>query len=174
MMRTGPGVVLFLFGWNAMRNLDFANSPTTNRITEYALGVVLVPVTMSGLLLAIAGMRWALLAGWPAPLGIVGSTDGLTFRLGPMGNRRFDISGLDVTYLFERSFDTDDAEAVYESLIDPQLQMAEMLPCIRHPDAGEPLERRILRFVRMSERRTADALRPFIDHVRAQRPAQGE
>lgn len=170
-LRMAPGAALVFMGLNGISELNFASSPTTNRITEYAFFAILAPMTGVGLTLTLTGTRWALLALWPGPLGIFGDRGGLTFRLGPMGRRRFDIGGLDVTYPFERSLDTDDPEAVYESLIDPQIQMAEMLPRIGHPDADEPLERRILRFVRMNERRTANALRPFIEFVRRDRPA---
>lgn len=168
-LRVGPGLFLMFMSLRHIIGLDFVPTGSSNRITEYSLAIVLLPIACGGLILVISGLRWLLLALWPARLEIIASAGGLTFCLGPLGTRHYETQRLDLNYLFEISIDQVDEDAIYESLLDPEVQMAEFLPRIRYPSESQRLDRRILYFTRMSEKQAAAALRPFTEHVRRAR-----
>lgn len=170
-LSAGPGLFMALLSLRFIGGLSFTPTATSNRITEYSLTLVLLPVAAGGLLLTFSGLRWLVMVLWPGRLEIVADVDALTFHLGPMGSARYETRRLDVRYLFEIPGDETDAAAIYESLLEPEVQMAEFLPRIRYSGEPDRLDRRILYFIGAGEKQAAAALRPFIDHLRRHRPA---
>jgi hypothetical protein len=79
-----------------------------------------------------------------------------------------------VRYAFERDIDTDDEDSLYESLLEPDVQMASFIPRIGHLNNPEPLENIIKRFALGSEKQLAAALLPFINYMRRDRPPPSE
>lgn len=171
-MRLGPGLFLMLVSIRVITSLNYQPTSVTNRITEYSLALVLLPIAITGLALALAGLRWLVFALWPGKLQITADADALTFALGPMGTHRYPTDRLELHYLFEMDLDAENEDVLYESLLDAEIQMAEMLPRIRVPGEAERLDRRILEFVEGSEKQTADALRPFVAYMRRGREDQ--
>lgn len=166
----GPGVLLLVICFGVAQGLRFRPSGVSNRIGDYSLAIVMLPVALGGLVIAGMGLRWLAMAVWPGWLGIVADADGLSFHLGPMGSARYCAGELDVRYLFELLGEDGEGDAeLYEALTDPQEQMASMLPRIRCARSAKSLERRIVRFTRMGEQELAALLRPFIESVRRDR-----
>lgn len=167
LLRMMPAGLLLVMSVGTIRSLNFAPNPLTNRITEYCLTLVMLPLGLSGAALAISGLRWLLTALWPGRLLIVADAGGLTFHLGPMGTDRYEIDRITLRYPFELSIEDDGGDAVFESLLEPSEQMATLLPRMEY--AGEPtrLDRRILHFTRLDETQAAESLRPFIEFVRS-------
>ena len=167
LFRIMPAGLMLAMSVRTISSLNFASNPLTNRITEYCLTAVMLPLGLAGALLAFSGLRWLLTAFWPGRLCIVADADGIMFQLGPMGTDRYEVGGLMVRYPFELDREDGDEEAVYESLLDPSEQMATLLPRMEY--AGEPnrLDRRILHFTRLNEREAAEILRPFVAFVRS-------
>ena len=170
LLRIPPGAVLILIAVRVVSELKFTPSGVSNRITEYSVALIMLVVALTGLILVLRGLRWLALALWPAAVGITADAGALTFRMGPFGTRRYPTDALDVSYAFERSVDTEDDDNLYESFLDPEVQMENYLPRIVHPDASVPLERLILHYARGTERQLAVALRPFTDDMRRNRP----
>ena len=170
LLRIPPGAVLILIAVRVVSELKFTPSGVSNRITEYSVALIMLVVALTGLILVLRGLRWLALALWPAAVGITADAGALTFRMGPFGTRRYPTDALDVSYAFERSVDADDDDNLYESFLDPEVQMESYLPRIVHPDASVPLERLILHYARGTERQLAVALRPFTDDMRRNRP----
>lgn len=172
--RLAPGLLLMFIALQVVRGLQFQPSAVRNRITDYSLAIVMAPVIVAGLALIWTGGRWLVASLWPGRLDIVAEQGALDFRLGPFGRRVYPPEEIDVRYLFEMSGDFgDDEDDIYESLQPPEEQQARYLPRIRHTHTNERLDQRIMHYVRMGERNAADALRPFIDAHRRDRPPAG-
>ena len=160
------GLFLVFLALQLFSGLRFTPTAVSNRITDYSLAAVLVPVGLLGVFLSFRGFRWLLLAIWPADLAIIAGADELVLRLGPLGTRRFDTARLTLKYPYELSLSEDDEDALYESLLDDEVQIARFLPRMIHPLAPDRLDREILRWTRLNEQQCVAALRPFIEYVR--------
>ena len=167
LLRMMPAGLMLAVSVGTISSLNFTPNPLTNRITEYCLTLVMVPVGFCGAAFAISGLRWLLTAFWPGRLCIVADAGALTFHLGPMGTRRYEVDRISLRYPFELNIEDDGEEAVFESLLEPSVQMATLLPRMEY--AGEPnrLNRRILHFTRLDEAHAAKVLRPFFEFVRS-------
>ena len=145
--------------------LNFVPSGVSNRLVDYSIAAISLPIPLIAVWTALKALRWLLLAAWPARLGVVADADNLTLRLGPFGTRTYDTARLDVRYPFELSQDADGGG--FEAFLPEDEQRAKLLPRILHPAAREPLHRVILRFVKESEPDAARTLRPIIDRWRS-------
>jgi len=167
-LRIGPGVVTAFLSAHALGRLNFAPSGISNRITDYALAMILVPIALVGLALVVFGLRWLLMSMWFGKLEIVGTEDALTFRLGPLGAQRYTLEELTVYYPFEFCPE-EELEGVYESLLDPAVQMEEYLPHIVRRRDSARLDPRIPGLAALREKQCAALLRPWTNAVRNKR-----
>ncbi|MEK7730973.1 MAG: hypothetical protein AAB363_03870 [Planctomycetota bacterium] len=145
--------------------LNFNPSGVSNRLVDYSMAAISLPIPLIAAWTALKALRWLLLALWPARVAVVAEVDSLTLRLGPFGTRAYDTPRLDIRYLFELSQDADGGG--FEAFLPEDEQRAKLLPRILHPAAREPLHRVILRFVKESEPDAARTLRPLIDRWRS-------
>jgi hypothetical protein len=145
--------------------LNFVPTGVSNRLVDYSIAAISLPIPLIAVWTALKALRWLLLAVWPARLGVVADADNLTLHFGPFGNRTYDAPRLDVRYPFELSQDADGGG--FEAFLPEDEQRAKLLPRILHPDAREPLSRVILRLVKDSEPDAARALRSTIDRWRS-------
>lgn len=173
-MRLVPGLFIVIVSYHVFGGLSFAGSAANNRITEYSISLLLLPLVLIGLVLSLRGALWLAFACWPAPLRITAGRDGLTLELGPVGRQHFPTDSLDVRYLFEIPTEAADDGLTYEALLPPEQQMAELLPRIRAPGQPNPIEEQISYYTRCNEQQLADALRPFIEYMRRGRDAPGD
>ena len=173
-MRLVPGLFMVIVSFRVFSGLSFAVSATNNRITEYSISVLLLPVLLIGLVLSLRGVLWLAFACWPAPLRITAGRDGLTLDLGPVGSRRYPADSLDVRYLFEIPTEATDDGMSYEALLPPEQQIRELLPQMRVSGQPDPIEEQIRYYTKFSEQQLADALRPFIEYMRRDREAPGD
>ncbi len=147
------------------RDLHFVPSSVSNRLVEYSVAIIALPMPLAALWTACKALRWLLFAGWPGSLGIVASSSQLRFSLGSFGRMTFDADRLELRYPFELADDEDDAS--FESFLPEEQQRATLLPRISHPDLRAPLNRTILRFALADEFDAVRILRPMIDRWRA-------
>lgn len=152
--------------------LDFSTTAISNRIVDFALAVVSLPLVMAALVWGIQAIRWLALALWPAAIGAFASASGLTLRFGPFGTSTYPASELDVRYLFELG--EEESDGSYEALLPEEEQRAQFVPRLAHPAATQPLDRVIIRFVAGSEADMAASLRPVVDRWRSERPEQAQ
>ncbi len=146
-------------------SLDFRPSPITNRIVEYSLALVALPVPGAALFSALKALLWAGLWLWPGSVGIFADEQALTFKLGPFGIQVYDAARLDVRYPFEFSSDIEDGG--FEAFLPEEEQVARFLPRLLHPDGDGALNLVILCFVSGDESQIAAALRPVIQQWRS-------
>jgi len=144
--------------------LNFIPSGVSNRLVDYSIAAISLPIPLIAVWSAIKAVRWLLLALWPAPVAVVAEVNTLTLRLGPFGTRAYDTPRLDVRYPFELSQDADGGS--FEAFLPEDEQRGKLLPRILHPAAREPLNRVILRVVKESEPGAARTLRPIMDRWR--------
>ncbi len=169
-MRMTPGVMMILAVLGVMQWLNFRPSAVSNRIADYSLAVAMIPIAAAGLVLTYHGLKWLTLALWPAWVGIVADSDGLTLRLGPFGRTRYALDRLDIRYPFEIADQlTPDDDMIYEAHLDPAEQLDRLMPRIRYPGESDTLDRRLKIVTRIDEKTLADALRPFIEYARRPR-----
>jgi len=159
------GVTSFLI----YTSLHFVPSGVSNRLVDYSVALISLPIPLTALWSAFKGARWLLLSVWPAPVGVFADERTLTLRLGPFGTRSYDASRMDIRYPFELS--QDDEGGGFEAFLPEEEQQMRLLPRILHPGAREPLNRVILRFVQPSEEEAVRSLRPLLDHWRSGRLA---
>lgn len=171
LFRLGPGAFLLCAGWWVIGRLNLTPSAVSNRITEYSLLAICLPIMLTALAAALTGFRWLLLALWPARIGIAADADAVVFHLGPMGTKRYDATRIEVRYLFELPRDAAiEDDMIYESLLPARVQMDNHLPYMSHPAAPQRLDRLIIHYARASEKQLAATLRPFTTHMRRDRP----
>ena len=159
-----PAVLLTMTTILIFGRLNFVPTGISNRLVEYSIAAISLPIPLLAVLTALRAMRWLLLALWPAPVAVVAEVDSLTLRLGPFGTRTYDAARLDVRYPFELSQDADGGG--FEAFLPEDEQRAKLLPRILYPAAREPLNRVILRLVKESEPDATWALCPMIDRLR--------
>ncbi|MEE9295303.1 MAG: hypothetical protein V3W34_10140 [Phycisphaerae bacterium] len=169
LMRLVPGGFLLFVSYRVLMALNFSASGISNRITEYSITVVILPLAIAGLVLVLRGLRWLAMAFWPGRLCIVADADALTFDLGPMGRHRYPTDRLDVRYLFEMPGDFQDEGKSFEAYLDPRQQMEELLPRIRFPGEPDALEERITYYAPGTEKQLAETFRPFVEYMRRDR-----
>src|SRR3989304_7964287 len=80
------GVTYFLI----YTSLHFVPSGVSNRLVDYSVALISLPIPLTALWSAFKGARWLLLSLWPAPVGVFADERALTLRLGPFGTRSYD------------------------------------------------------------------------------------
>lgn len=169
LLRIIPAALLLLVAFSIFSRLNLTPSAVSNRIADYSLLILAIPIFLAGVIIGLNGIRWLATACWPGQLAVVASRCGITFHVGAMPSPEYPTEKLTVRYLFE--FDTDelDEDLIYESLLPPEKQMADMLPRIDVAGLNQPLNTRILDLCPGTERDIAAALKPFIDFHRQDR-----
>jgi len=147
--------------------LQFIPSGTSNRLVDYSLAVVMIPIVLGAAAFAIRAAGLACMAVWPGAVGVYAGRDELTIKMGPFGTRRYDVARLDVRYPYE--LPADDGEDQFEALLPEERQVAELFPRITHPDARELIDRTIRRMAGVPEDDIVHILRPAIYFYRAVR-----
>jgi hypothetical protein len=170
MLRIGPSLFTLAACYLIVRALRFLPTATQNRLTDYSLLLLVVPVAIGAVAIGWGGVRWLRLAISPTWRGFEGDKSGLSFKLGPFGNERYKMEDLDIRYLFELSDDEQD-EGAFEAFLDPEEQMSKFLPRIWFGSDRQRLDLRLRKFVRLTEQELARQLKPFIDHARRNRPS---
>ncbi len=155
------GLTLWLVTTFIYSGLSFRPSGVSNRLVDISIAIATLPVPLAGAYSGVRADLWLLLFLWPGPIGIVGDARSLTLRFGPFSTRVYDTLRIKVQYAFELSEES--TAGSFEALLPPEEQMARLLPRIVHPDAREPLDEVILRFVGGEEAEVAAALRPVIE-----------
>ena len=148
--------------------LKFRPSAVSNRIEDYALACLMIPVAVMAAYLAWRGAAWLALACWPGRLGIEVSNQSITFRTGPFGTVVYDARRLVVAYPYQLS--ADDESMCFEKFLPQQEQERCFLPRITHPDARRSIRQDILRFAKGAEPSITEQLLPFISRWRAGPP----
>ncbi len=157
---------------NGISGLRFVPTGSSNRLTDYAIAIALIPFALGALYLAGAGLRWLLLCGWPSPERIDFSAEMIALSLGPFGKCELDVKQLSMQYPHE--IDPEEADEPFECYEDPEVQEKTRLPNMIHPDYPGQVDRLIRRFVRLDEAEIAERLTPFVRAVRQSRsPSQG-
>jgi|GEM_PF-2459145 len=154
------------------RGLQFSPTGASNRLVDYSIAVLLLPIACFAAYAAVVSMRLALLACWPAAVGAFAARDELILRFGPYGTKRFDAARLDVRYPFEEAEDA--AEEGYEALLPEAVQLSQLCPRIAHPHAPHRLDMVIARRTGYTGEEIADLLRPAIEYYRETRAPRGE
>ncbi len=154
------GAALAVVSLSVIGGLKFTPSAVSNRIEDYALACLMIPVAIAALWLAWRGTAWLLLAAWPGRLDIEATDAALTFRLGPFGCSVYDARRLDVKYPYELS--TDEESAQFEAFVPEEEQIKNFLPQISHPDVRGSIRLEILKFAKETEPMIAQQLRPLI------------
>ena len=160
-----PAILLGITTFLIYGRLNFVPTGVSNRLVDYSIAAISLPIPLIAAWTALKALRWLLLALWPAPVAVVAKDDSLTLHLGPFGTRNYDSLRLDVRYPFELSQDAEGGS--FEAFLPEDEQRDKLLPRIVHPAAREPLHRVILRFVKESEPDAARTLRPMIDRWRS-------
>lgn len=155
-----PALVHALISWHILTDIRLEAASGANTVVAVAWIAMLVPFGLVGAVMVIVGLRWLALALWPGRVGVTATADELKLALGPFGTRSFDASRLEAKYFFELSIDVVDEG--FEALLPDEEQVANFLPRLRHPDAKEPLNRRLMRFATGTEPEIAQTLRPVI------------
>lgn len=163
-LRILAGTVVGVFVWQAAGGLRFTPTGATNRISDYAAALILLPFALTALYLLMVGLRWLLLALWPAAVRVECATGAIEFHLGPFGRSRFDAQRLSARYPYE--LDADDDEQQFEKFEDPEVQERDRLPVMTHPAYPGRLELLIRRFTTDDETALAEKMRPFLRFVR--------
>lgn len=156
-----PAILLGITTILIYTRLNFVPTGVSNRLVEFSIAAISLPIPLMALWTTLKSLRWLLLALWPASLAVVANYDSLTLRLGPFGARTYDAPRLEVRYAFELS--QDEEGGGFEAFLPEEEQRSRLLPRILHPDARGPLQRVILRFVKEPESDAARTLRPIID-----------
>jgi len=162
------GVTSFLI----YTSLHFVPSGVSNRLVDYSVALISLPIPLTALWSVFKGGCWLLLSLWPAPVGVFADERTLTLRLGPFGTMGYDAARLDLRYPFELS--QDDEGGGFEAFLPEEEQQMRLLPRILHPSAREPLNRVILRFVQPSEEEAVRSLHPLLDHWRTRHSERSE
>jgi len=149
-----------LLAYLICRDLPFTTTGTSNRLVEYAIALIALPLPVLSAWSAWKALQWLTFTLWPGTLEIQASERGLVLQLGPFGTRRFDAARLVVKYPFELSADLDGGG--FEAFLPEERQRSTLLPGILHPDSPKPLNHEILRFSSLDETRVAGTLRACI------------
>lgn len=160
-----PAIILGLIVFGVLGGLRFSPTGLSNRLVDFSLAAMLIPLAGASLYAGFASVRHFLLSAWPFPLGIVFGERSLRLHLGPFGRMEYDVHKLDVTYPFEQSVDL--AGGSFEAFLPVEEQIATLLPRISHGDEPRAIDRRVLRFAAHSEEELAGMVRDIISRWRA-------
>ena len=147
--------------------LSFVPSAISNRLVDYSIAILALPLPVAAIITLIRSLRWIVLALWKNA-GIHANQEGLVFSLGPFGRRHFRASQIDIRYPFELLEDPDYEPGV-EAFLPEEEQLATLLPRLRYPGYAMNLGEVILKFAGVSEAHIASRLSPLIMQWRSMR-----
>ena len=159
-----PAIILGLIVFVVLGRLRFSPTGFSNRLVDFSIAAMLIPLAGVSLYAAFASARHFLLSAWPFPLGIVFAERSLGLYIGPFGRDEYDVHQLDVRYPFEQSVDL--AGGLFEAFLPVDEQMATLLPRISL-GGGSAIDRRVLHFAAQSEEELAGMVRDLVAQWRA-------
>ena len=158
-----PAVLLGVIAVMLYGSLNFVPSGVSNRLVDYALGVVALPIPLFSIYALGKAVRLLLIAAWPGKSGVFASPDLLELRLGPF-RRKYDSARLKLQYPFEVGEETGDRP--FEAYLPEEEQMERFLPLMTHPQAASAINQEILRYCTGTEAELTGRLRPMIEYWR--------
>jgi len=164
LLLTPLGLYLINLIWRIWPSLVFVPTAVSNRITDYALAVVLVLLAAVGFSFALAGLRWLLFLFWPARLHIVADSKRLCIPTGPIGRLELDWERMSARYSFE--VEPEELGEGFDSLMDEDEEPSVRLPLLRHPALRTPVNDLLTAFAGLEEGRLVGLLRPYVERVR--------
>jgi hypothetical protein len=160
-----PAIMLGLIVLAVLGKLEFSPTGFSNRVVDYSLAALVIPVAGLAIYAGLTSARYFLLSFWPGPLGMVFDERSLRLSLGPFGCRDYDVQHLDIQYPFEQPGDL--AGDSFEAFLPVEEQMATLVPRISHRGEPEAIDRRVLRFAAYSEEELAGMVRDVVSQWRA-------
>ena len=145
--------------------LHFRPTAVSNRLVDYGVAALVLPLPLAALLCGWKALPWLLLSSWPGGMGIVADTRSVIMRLGPFGTQRYDVARLEVSYPYELA--DSETDTTFESFLPREQQLDQLLPQMVYAPSKEHIELVILKFVSCSEEEAAKAFRPVIQRWRA-------
>jgi hypothetical protein len=127
----------------------------TEKASFVALAVLMTCGWAAAIGLAIAAIRWFVLACWPGPLGIEVSPERVWLTLGPFGKQVYEWSALRLE--LSSDIDPDLIELMPDDAFIPRLLVI---------STGKDLIDVILRFTRTAHEELTRALRPYLLRTR--------
>ena len=160
----GLAAVLILTAvWAVVQRLNFVPTAFSNRLVDYCIALLAVPVILLALLCVFRSLQWVLLAVWPTRIGVFAESNKLTLCFGPFGTRDYDTNGLDIRYPFELS-EEDAGEGGFEALLPEEEQRRSFLPRMFDVRTRVEVDRLTLKFASVFEGDLAAQLEPLIAH----------
>lgn len=160
-----PAILLGLIVVIVLGKLRFSPTGFSNRVVDYSVAALLIPLAGLSAYGTLASVRHFLLSCWPLPLGIVFEERKLLLCLGPFGRWEYDVHMLEIQYPFEQSVDL--AGGSFEAFLPVDEQLATLVPHISLSGERDAIDRRILRFAAHSEEELASMVRDVISQWRA-------
>jgi hypothetical protein len=164
MLFTFGGILLTLPAFYVWPTLQFTPSPTSNRLTDYAMAITIAVPFFIGIVLLWHAARWLLFSLWPARMAIEADDEALYFRLGPFGQLQLDWLRLETMYAFECD-DPDEADPDMLGL-EPEEEMQSYLPKMRHPLVEGDVKWLFARFTTTDQAALAAAMSPHLRRIR--------
>lgn len=150
------------------RHLEFTPNAISNRIEDWSILTLLIPLALLSLYLGFWGLAWLLLALWPGQLGFELDEKGFRGRLGPFGSFSFDSGRLKVTYPFD--LPEEETEGQVEAYFPEEMQRMTLIPRIKAAPGGRDLKPLFRRFTALAEQDVAALCWPVFTVWRGERP----
>ncbi|MBI1826257.1 MAG: hypothetical protein HY287_00220 [Planctomycetes bacterium] len=161
-----PMVLCGLITYLVYSHLHFVPSAISNRLQDYSIAFICLPLPILGAMSAVRMVRWSLLSVWPGTVAIHATESAMTFSLGPCGIKVYDAARMTIRYPFELSEDGEE-DGGFEGYLPEEEQLRVLLPRITHPDSVKPLNELLLRFAAVEEADAAALLRFVLEQWRA-------
>lgn len=160
-MVSAIGVVVTL---SVFPDLNLWSGGATNRVVDWAIALIALPVPLISLIALWRAIRWLSLSIWPGPVGIAATLEGIQTHLGLIESRTYDAKRLVIRYPFELAEELD--EGSFEAYLPEEKQMEMLMPRMTHPQARRPLQEILMQFGSYDEADLARRLRPLIERWR--------
>lgn len=155
-----PGLAILFLLTRQIQELNFKPSGVSNRLPEYAWGIVYLFGVVIGLRLAWRGFYWSLVAIWRGNLGITADREQFVVAMGPMGRKVYDSGGIVARYPYDDPEAGDDGLA--EGLRDPARYRKTYLPILTHAASKIRLDLLVRHLAGEAESSLAASLHDFI------------
>ena len=139
--------------------LRFVPSGISNRLVDYSLAIIALPLPIAGIIALFRALRWIALSLWRG-IGIQADPSGLVFSLGPFGKRSFVSDRMLVRYPFE-TLDDPEAGAGVEAYLPEEEQVRTLLPRMTYPGCAQQLGDVMLKFAAGDQDEIAAKLAPI-------------
>ncbi|MHC5110224.1 MAG: hypothetical protein ACYTHJ_10140 [Planctomycetota bacterium] len=153
-------------------SLSFQVTGATNRIIEYSIAIIALPLPCLALITGFTGLRWLILGLWPKSTGFLFARDRLEISLGVFGRHRLPLAHLDIKYPYD--LDEDEADGSFESFLPQDIQRATLVPAMTHPAFGGKIHLELQRFTAETEQQLATRLQDVFDHWHPPKPDEDD